>query len=117
MRPIPLQSFNAIRRYRDPGDEARLAADGELCPERPQKLSKLLLLSVLAYAASHLDPFEKPTGGIEDPAHEYAKRARMILDTVYHESRSSTVQALILLGIREFGAGRCLSGCRHWHFC
>ena len=74
-------------------------------PERPQKLSKLLLLAVFAYAASHLDPFQKITGDIADPAAEYSKFARMILDTVYQESRSSTVQALILLGIREYGIG------------
>ena len=60
---------------------------------------------MFAYAASHLDPLQKITGDIEDPAAEYAKCARMIVDTVYHESRSSTVQALILLGIREFGIG------------
>ena len=44
-----------------------------------------------------------------DPANEYARRARGILDAVYHESRSSTVQALVLLGVREFGIGEsCL---------
>ena len=74
-------------------------------PERPQRLSKLLLFAMFAYAASHLDPLQRLSGAVEDPAAEYARFARMLLDTVYHESRSSTVQALILLGIREFGIG------------
>lgn len=28
------------------------------------------------------------------------------VDTVYHESRTSTVQALVLMGVRAFGIGR-----------
>ena len=61
--------------------------------------------AMFALAASHLDPYQKVTGDIDDPAAEYAKCARIILDTMYHECRSSTVQALILLGMREFGIG------------
>ena len=122
------------------------ATDTTVRPERPQRLSKLLLLAMFAYAASHLDPAELEAAGAgcaddvdldcdqdrnqdhnrsgngadndawvgagpghrdRDPANEYARRARGILDAVYHESRSSTVQALVLLGVREFGIGEC----------
>ena len=126
------------------------ATDTTVRPERPQRLSKLLLLAMFAYAASHLDPAELEAAGAgcaddvdldqdqdhqpnhsgngadndawvgagageghrdRDPANEYARRARGILDAVYHESRSSTVQALVLLGVREFGIGEwCLCG-------
>ena len=80
-------------------------SDGEVRPERPQRLSKLLLLSLFAYAANHFDPRDSRAGNASDPAAEYTKQARMILDTIYQESRSSTVQALVLLGLCEFGAG------------
>ncbi len=61
---------------------------------------------MFAYAASHLDPLNGPDAAVGAArAVDYATVARRILDTMYHESRSSTVQALILLGIREFGIG------------
>ena len=75
----------------------------------------LLLLAMFAYAASHLDPRDGRAGDGVDPAGDYTKDARTILDTMYHESRSSTVQALILLGIREFGAGKWLLGRGYRH--
>lgn len=65
---------------------------------------------MFAYAASHLDPRDGKAGDSVDPAGDYTRDARTILDTIYHESRSSTVQALILLGVREFGAGGCMPG-------
>lgn len=78
----------------------------EVRPERPQKISKLLLFAMFAYAASHLDPLNIHDAAVDAArAGDYATVARRILDTMYHESRSSTVQALILLGIREFGIG------------
>ncbi|KAI0323149.1 hypothetical protein GY45DRAFT_1332692 [Cubamyces sp. BRFM 1775] len=46
-------------------------------------------------------------------AADYAACARRILDTVYHESRSATVQALVLLGTREFGIGSLEEGWLH----
>ncbi|RPD78524.1 hypothetical protein L226DRAFT_503037 [Lentinus tigrinus ALCF2SS1-7] len=105
-----------VQRYglRDPEEDEHAPQNaGEVRPERPQRLSKLLLLAIFAYAASHLDPMEYSAGDIEDPANEYARRARVILDAVYHESRSSTVQALILLGVREFGIGILEEGWLH----
>lgn len=81
----------------------------EVRPERPQKISKLLLFAMFAYAASHLDPLNIHDAAVDAArAGDYATVARRILDTMYHESRSSTVQALILLGIREFGIGMSL---------
>ncbi|KAI0666677.1 fungal-specific transcription factor domain-containing protein [Trametes maxima] len=89
-------------------------------PDHPQPISKLLLFAIFAYTASHLEPLHRAAsasaaGDVDvgwsesEPemmsAEEYAICARRILDTVYHESRISTVQALILLGVREFGIG------------
>nr|VWO96875.1 Fungal_trans domain-containing protein [Ganoderma boninense] len=100
--------------YRDPeSDDHAMGTEEDVRPERPQRLSKLLLLSMFAYAASHLDPRDGRAGHDVDPAGVYTKQARTILDTIYHESRSSTVQALILLGIREFGAGSLEEGWLH----
>ncbi len=96
-------------RLQDPEEDAHAAQSAnDVRPERPQRLSKLLLLAMFAYAASHLDPTENAAGDLQDPANEYSRRARVILDAIYHESRSATVQALILLGTREFGIGACL---------
>ena len=79
-------------------------------------MSKLLLLAVFAFAAQYWDP---------EQADQYARSARLLLgttfvptphptlshstslDTVYHESRTSTVQALVLMGVRAFGIGMC----------
>ncbi|KAI0644458.1 fungal-specific transcription factor domain-containing protein [Trametes meyenii] len=85
--------------------------------DHPQPISKLLLFAIFAYAASHLGhaaPDADATAADTDhgdlgwsavSAEEYAICARRMLDTVYHESRISTVQALILLGVRGFGIG------------
>ncbi len=108
----PYPSVASGTRLQDPEEDAHAAQNAnDVRPERPQRLSKLLLLAMFAYAASHLDPTENAAGDVGDPANEYSRRARVILDAVYHESRSATVQALILLGIREFGIGACLVCC------
>ncbi|KAI0697737.1 fungal-specific transcription factor domain-containing protein [Cerioporus squamosus] len=107
--------YNA-QRYglQDPEEDAHAAQNtNDVRPERPQRLSKLLLLAMFAYAATHLDPTEMAGSDVEDAANEYARRARVILDAVYHESRSATVQALILLGIREFGIASLEEGWLH----
>ncbi|TFK83713.1 hypothetical protein K466DRAFT_665640 [Polyporus arcularius HHB13444] len=107
--------YNA-QRYglQDPEEDAHAAQSAnDVRPERPQRLSKLLLLAMFAYAASHLDPTENAAGDLQDPANEYSRRARVILDAIYHESRSATVQALILLGTREFGIGSLEEGWLH----
>lgn len=96
-----------------------------------QGISKLLLLAMFAYAArysgadaqspAHTDA--RPEGGVSKAGNIYATRARTVLskhipacfyisrlmddaDRIYQNSRPSTCQALLLLGIREFGIGR-----------
>lgn len=69
-----------------------------------QKMSKLLLFSVFAFAAQYWDTIQ---------AEQYAASARRLLDIVCHESRTSTVQALVLLGVREFGIASVEEGWLH----
>ncbi|OSC99336.1 hypothetical protein PYCCODRAFT_1373230 [Trametes coccinea BRFM310] len=85
--------------------------ENDIKPEQPQKLSDLLLFAVFACAASYIDPLERE--GRRMSADEYAACARRVLDTMYHESRSSTVQALLLLGVRGFGTGVLEEGWLH----
>ncbi|KAL7281031.1 hypothetical protein ACG7TL_004333 [Trametes sanguinea] len=112
--------------------------ENDIKPEQPQKLSDLLLFAVFACAASYIDPLERysasaplplatSSGSGRPPGHEreaegegrrmsadeYAACARRVLDTMYHESRSSTVQALLLLGVRGFGTGSLEEGWLH----
>ncbi|KAH9894837.1 fungal-specific transcription factor domain-containing protein [Cubamyces lactineus] len=104
------------------------ADEPALRPEHPQKLTNLLLFAIFAVAASYVDrlPHRGPGGIVEGvsgedesgatataTAADYAACARRILDTVYHESRSATVQALVLLGTREFGIGSLEEGWLH----
>ncbi|KAI0633886.1 fungal-specific transcription factor domain-containing protein [Trametes polyzona] len=115
-----MSQFNSMKLgYTDSGRPSRppSVVSGEVQPERPQTLSKLLLFAIFAYSASYLDnlpnawkPQDKAAAGRAD---DYATCARRILDTMYHESRSSTVQALILLGMREFGIGSLEEGWLH----
>ncbi|CDO77633.1 hypothetical protein BN946_scf184946.g27 [Trametes cinnabarina] len=108
--------------------------DDEIQPERPQKLSNLLLFAMFSAAASYLYPLERQSASFSSQhlstsserdargnegrrtpmtANEYTSCARRLLDTMYHESRSSTVQALVLLGLREFGVGSLEEGWLH----
>ncbi|KZT04585.1 uncharacterized protein LAESUDRAFT_715402 [Laetiporus sulphureus 93-53] len=75
-----------------------------LKPERMQKLSELLLFAMFAFAQQPEDP---------KLAAQYAISARKVLDKMYQESRTSTVQALILLGVRELGIGSLEEGWLH----
>ncbi|KZT68249.1 hypothetical protein DAEQUDRAFT_728053 [Daedalea quercina L-15889] len=75
-----------------------------LQPERMQKMSKLLLFAVFAFAAQYWDT---------NRAEIFAADARRLLDLVYGESRTSTVQALVLMGVREFGIASVEEGWLH----
>ncbi|KAI0818484.1 fungal-specific transcription factor domain-containing protein [Trametes gibbosa] len=104
--------------YPEPERPSAPPTSADVRPEFPQKLSKLLLFAIYAYAATYLDALEAPTrtnaamsGGAR--ASDYAACARRILDTTYHQSRSSTVQALVLLGLREFGIASLEEGWLH----
>lgn len=89
-------------------------------PERVQKITDLMLFSMFAFAAHYsnrdLRDHEArhiPDGRQLDMGAEYAASARAVLDTMYQSSRTSTCQALILLGIREFGVGYLEVGWLH----
>ncbi|KAK7695174.1 hypothetical protein QCA50_002364 [Cerrena zonata] len=75
-----------------------------------QGVSKLLLLAMFAFAARY-DHFSSNSGGRTSKAgHQYAAEARRVLNEVYQHSRPSTCQALLLMGIREFGIGSMEQG-------
>ncbi|OBZ67197.1 Nitrogen assimilation transcription factor nit-4 [Grifola frondosa] len=91
--------------YPDPNDITESTKTVQ--PARAQKLSNLLLFAMFAFAAQY-----SSTAG-SSTASRYSASARRILDTMYQESRSSTCQALILLGVREFGVGSLEEGWLH----
>ncbi|KAG9222442.1 hypothetical protein CCMSSC00406_0002777 [Pleurotus cornucopiae] len=76
-------------------------------PDFSQKVSKLLLLAIFAISARFTCDRNQTTarGVMWEEGCEYLDSARKILNQVYHRSRSPTVQALLLLGYREFGIG------------
>ncbi|KAI0094285.1 fungal-specific transcription factor domain-containing protein [Irpex rosettiformis] len=71
-----------------------------------QTVTKLLLMAMFAFAAHYLPPPEgkKPC----EVGNIYALKARRLLNTQYEDSKPSMCQALLLLGLREFGNG-CIS--------
>ncbi|KZV76951.1 hypothetical protein PENSPDRAFT_741072 [Peniophora sp. CONT] len=78
--------------------------------ERPV-ISKLLLLAMFATAARYDRCDEEPQPGtIWEAGLDYMVRAREVLNRVYHYCRPTTCQALILLGMREFGIGQMEHG-------
>ncbi|KAH9944687.1 fungal-specific transcription factor domain-containing protein [Amylocystis lapponica] len=103
----------------EPPEQRSDHSQGPMKPERMQKISELLLFSIFAFAARYSDretQYEAQRarhGHVPEPGARYAARARLILDTMYQESRTSTCQALILLGVREFGIGSLEEGWLH----
>ncbi|EMD37552.1 hypothetical protein CERSUDRAFT_114195 [Gelatoporia subvermispora B] len=89
--------------------EGQYEQPGAVIPEPAQSISKLLLFAIFAIAAHYLDDAYSSTGGQTENA-LYAAQARRILNSMYQESRVSTVQALIILGIRGFGTGSLEEG-------
>lgn len=80
-------------------------------PEPSQNLTKLLLLAVFAIAARYLD--NNPATSVDamwEAGNDYLAQARVALAQVYHSSRATTCQALLLLGHREFGIGSMEQG-------
>ncbi|KAJ8523288.1 hypothetical protein ONZ45_g253 [Pleurotus djamor] len=67
----------------------------------------LLLLAIFAISARFTCNANQtiPRGQMWEAGCDYLEDARKILNQVFHRSRSSTVQALLLLGYREFGIG------------
>ncbi|KAG1871132.1 fungal-specific transcription factor domain-containing protein [Suillus tomentosus] len=80
-------------------------------PEPSQNLTKLLLLAIFAIAARYLD--DNPATSVDamwEAGNDYLAQARAALAQVYHSSRATTCQALLLLGHREFGIGSMEQG-------
>ncbi|KAH8099263.1 fungal-specific transcription factor domain-containing protein [Cristinia sonorae] len=107
---IHKSSFLALYNERKYGPNARQR-------KSIQSISDLLLLSMFAFAARYSDEDMKrnpSTSGLHDQVSEggrsYAADARKVLNTVYQHSRPCTCQALLLMGIREFGVGSMEQG-------
>ncbi|KAI0257234.1 fungal-specific transcription factor domain-containing protein [Lactifluus subvellereus] len=84
---------------------------GSSARERPH-VSNLLLLSMFAIAARY-DQVEAPPldpGNLWEAGLDYMVQAREVLNRVYHYCRGTTCQALLLLGLREFGIGQMEHG-------
>lgn len=97
-----------------------------------QTVTKLLLLAMFAFAARYAPHAQAAARNPDmqrlEAGHQYALDARKLLsafslalgsreqlmgqvaDTLYEESRPSVCQALLLLGLREFGLGSLAQG-------
>ncbi|KAF5385325.1 hypothetical protein D9615_001196 [Tricholomella constricta] len=82
-------------------------APGSPRPDPSQEITPLLLVSIFAITARFCDGEVPPPsrGKMWEAGCNYLDSARTILTKVFHESRPSTVQSLLLLGYREFGIG------------
>jgi len=81
--------------------------------EPSQEVTPLLLLSMFAICSRFSDEElcrSQLDDETRDPGHEYLQRALVALTKNFHRSRPSTVQALLLLGYREFGTGSMEQG-------
>ncbi|KAH7923243.1 hypothetical protein BV22DRAFT_1093249 [Leucogyrophana mollusca] len=107
-----LREYNA-RKY---GSHPTTPESGGESPPSPnqepsQTVTKLLLLAIFAIAARYSDDASPPTvDRMWEAGCEYLIEARTVLAKVYHSSRASTCQALLLLGHREFGIGSMEQG-------
>ncbi|KAF8167342.1 fungal-specific transcription factor domain-containing protein [Crassisporium funariophilum] len=81
-------------------------------PEPTQEVTPLLLFAIFAIAARFTE--EGMPHPLDNKMWEagcgYLESARAIITRVYHISRPSTVQSLLLLGYREFGIGSMEQG-------
>jgi hypothetical protein len=97
-------------------------------PEPTQEVTRLLLFSIFAVAARFIEEDDLPQDNrMWDAGCNYLDSARSVLSSsyllcvtflatdysivkVFHIARPSTVQALLLLGYREFGIGSMEQG-------
>ncbi|KDR85752.1 hypothetical protein GALMADRAFT_384548 [Galerina marginata CBS 339.88] len=81
-------------------------------PEPTQEVTRLLLFSMFAVAARFTERHQPHPrdNRMWDAGCNYLDSARKILNKVFHISRPSTVQSLLLLGYREFGIGSMEQG-------
>ncbi|GBE81567.1 Nitrogen assimilation transcription factor nit-4 [Sparassis crispa] len=114
-RDLFMADYNAQKTcFRESSHSENIYASRLVRPEQMQKLSKLLLFAIFAFAARYSDTeIEAATSHGVDMGSRHALCARRVLDTMYQESRTSTCQALVLLGIREFGTGSLEEGWLH----
>lgn len=81
--------------------------------EPSQEVTPLLLLAMFSICSRFSDE-ELSQAELGDrrrgPSYEYLQSALAILTKIFHRSRPSTVQALLLLGYREFGTGSMEQG-------
>ncbi|KAF9567781.1 hypothetical protein CPC08DRAFT_739993 [Agrocybe pediades] len=112
-----LAEFNARKQndgndFRDSPHLSSGSAYSSPRPEPTQEVTRLLLFSMFAVAARFTDEdqAELPDGKMWDAGCDYLDRARDILTKIFHISRPSTVQSLMLLGYREFGIGSMEQG-------
>ncbi|OCH89005.1 hypothetical protein OBBRIDRAFT_794671 [Obba rivulosa] len=109
---IDKESFLADLSLRRTGETIQEEQTGSVKPEHTQKITDLLLFSMFAFAAHYSEDVDSITRAAASGA-RYAAQARKALDTMYQESRTSTCQALILLGVRGFGVGSVEEGWIH----
>ncbi|KAG2075201.1 hypothetical protein BDR04DRAFT_1092068 [Suillus decipiens] len=107
-----LREYNEWKQNSNPATpEAAGATPYQPNPEPSQNLTKLLLLAIFAIAARYQDDNPTtPTDAMWDAGNDYLAQARTALAQVYHSSRATTCQALLLLGHREFGIGSMEQG-------
>lgn len=108
-----LQEYNLKKHDNGLGDDMdspssqHSSLSGTPRPESSQKVSKFLLFSMFAVSSrfdesSHPPP---PPGKMWEAGFDYLVSARSILTKVFHLSKATTVQALLVLGHRDFGMG------------
>ncbi|KIY50437.1 hypothetical protein FISHEDRAFT_64668 [Fistulina hepatica ATCC 64428] len=97
--------FPAVHQSRFLSEYNAQSFHGSPKPESSQKVTPLLLLSIFAISARFDEDKNAPRDKMWEAGCEYAESARTILTRIFHRSRPSTVQSLLLLGYREFGLG------------
>lgn len=81
--------------------------------EPSQEVTPLLLLAMFAICSRYSDEEisrSQLNDEMHEPGKEYLQNALAILTQNFHRTRPSTVQALLLLGYREFGTGSMEQG-------
>lgn len=99
-----LADWKAIRNSYDSKDSQKDTSKAK------QNVSKLLLLSMFSIAARYLDDVDSLANNEKENGTTYLADAQKVLNKVYRYSRTSTIQSLLLLGIREFGIGSMEQG-------
>ncbi|KAG0702716.1 fungal-specific transcription factor domain-containing protein [Suillus ampliporus] len=107
-----LREYSEWKQNSNPSSpESAGGTPGCASPEPSQTVTKLLLLAIFAIAARYQDDNAPTTvDAMWEAGNDYLAQARVALAQVYHSSRATTCQALLLLGHREFGIGSMEQG-------